>query len=139
MISALLLRETMLIRFQISGINLVTYYAATIFENSIGLSPFLSRLLSACNGTEYWMASWIAIFTIEKFGRRPLMMFGAAGMSMSMAVLAGTTSSFGSASMGLAAVRSHPHTHPISLTKLTMIRPFSSSSSTPFSPSAGSA
>jgi MFS family permease len=89
---------------QISGINLVTYYAATIFENSIGLSPFLSRLLSACNGTEYWMASWIAIFTIEKFGRRPLMMFGAAGMSMSMAVLAGTTSSFGSSSMGLAAV-----------------------------------
>jgi hypothetical protein len=50
------------------------------------------------------MASWIAIFTIEKFGRRPLMMFGAAGMSMSMAVLAGTTSSIGSASMGLAAV-----------------------------------
>lgn len=88
---------------QISGINLVTYYAATIFENSIGLSPFLSRLLSACNGTEYWMASWIAIFTIEKFGRRPLMIFGAAGMSMSMAVLAGTTSSIGSASMGLAA------------------------------------
>lgn len=82
----------------------MTYYAATIFETSIGLSPFLSRLLSACNGTEYWMASWIAIFTIEKFGRRPLMMFGAAGMSMSMAVLAGTTSSFGSSSMGLAAV-----------------------------------
>lgn len=96
---------------QISGINLVTYYAATIFENSIGLSPFLSRLLSACNGTEYWMASWIAIFTIEKFGRRPLMMFGAAGMSMSMAVLAGTTSSFGNASMGLAAV-SHIHRPP---------------------------
>ncbi|KAH7073607.1 general substrate transporter [Paraphoma chrysanthemicola] len=88
---------------QISGINLVTYYAATIFENSIGLSPFLSRLLSACNGTEYWMASWIAIFTIEKFGRRSLMMFGAAGMSMSMAVLAGTTSKIGDASMGLAA------------------------------------
>lgn len=82
----------------------MTYYAATIFENSIGLSPFLSRLLSACNGTEYWMASWIAIFTVEKFGRRPLMIFGAAGMSMSMAVLAGTTSSIGSASMGLAAV-----------------------------------
>ncbi|KAH8726054.1 general substrate transporter [Phaeosphaeriaceae sp. PMI808] len=88
---------------QISGINLVTYYAATIFENSIGLSPFLSRLLSACNGTEYWMASWIAIFTIEKFGRRPLMMFGAAGMSMSMAVIAGTTSQIGSSSMGIAA------------------------------------
>lgn len=38
------------------------------------------------------MASWIAIFTIEKFGRRKLMLFGAAGQAMSMAVLAGTTS-----------------------------------------------
>ncbi|KAH9867505.1 hypothetical protein IAQ61_008099 [Plenodomus lingam] len=88
---------------QISGINLVTYYAATIFENSIGLSPFLSRLLSACNGTEYWIASWVAIFTIEKFGRRSLMIFGAAGMSMSMAVLAGATSNIGNKSLGLLA------------------------------------
>jgi len=88
---------------QISGINLVTYYAATIFEQSIGLSPFLSRLLSACNGTEYWIASWIAIFTIEKFGRRSLMIFGAAGMSMSMAILAGATSNIDNSSLGLLA------------------------------------
>ncbi|KAF2471210.1 general substrate transporter [Lindgomyces ingoldianus] len=77
---------------QISGINIITYYAATIFEQNIGLSGFLSRLLAACNGTEYFMASWIAIFTIERFGRRSLMMFGAAGQAFSMAVLAGTTS-----------------------------------------------
>ena len=38
---------------QISGINIITYYAATIFENDIGLSGFLSRLLAALNGTEY--------------------------------------------------------------------------------------
>ncbi|CAK4019739.1 Sugar transporter STL1 [Lecanosticta acicola] len=77
---------------QISGINIITYYAATIFETNIGLSPFLSRLLAALNGTEYFMASWVAIFTIERFGRRALMLFGAAGQAMSMAVLAGTTS-----------------------------------------------
>ncbi|KAF1979344.1 general substrate transporter [Bimuria novae-zelandiae CBS 107.79] len=87
---------------QISGINIITYYAATIFEQNIGLSPFLSRLLAACNGTEYWMASWVAIFTIEKFGRRSLMIFGAAGMSASMCVLAGTTSRQ-SESLGIAA------------------------------------
>ena len=74
-----------------SGINIITYYAATIFQR-IGLSDFLSRLLAACNGTEYFLASWIAIFTIEKFGRRQLMLFGAAGQAASMAVLAGTTS-----------------------------------------------
>ncbi|KAF2817095.1 sugar transporter family protein [Mytilinidion resinicola] len=77
---------------QISGINLITYYAAQIYENYIGLSPFISRILAACNGTEYFLASWIAVFTIEKFGRRSLMIFGATGMATSMAVLAGTTS-----------------------------------------------
>lgn len=87
---------------QISGINLITYYAPTIFEQSIGMSPFMSRLLAALNGTEYWIASWIAIFTIEKFGRRPLMIFGAAGQAFSMAVLAGTTSR-SSGSLGIAA------------------------------------
>ena len=87
---------------QISGINIITYYAATIFQ-SIGLSGFLSRLLAACNGTEYFLASWIAVFTIEKFGRRQLMLFGAAGQAFSMAVLAGTTSQVGNTACGIVA------------------------------------
>jgi hypothetical protein len=57
---------------------------ATVFQNSIGLSPFLSRLLAACNGTEYFLASFVAIFTIEKFGRRKLMLFGATGQAVSI-------------------------------------------------------
>ncbi|KAI1850923.1 hypothetical protein JX265_007248 [Neoarthrinium moseri] len=86
----------------VSGINIITYYAATIFENNIGLSGFLSRLLAALNGTEYFIASWVAIFTIERFGRRGLMLFGAIGQACSMAVLAGTTSSV-TTSSGIAA------------------------------------
>lgn len=73
---------------QISGINVIVYYAATIYQNEIHLSGFTSRILAAANGTEYFLASWIAVFTIEKFGRRPLMLFGAAGMSFSMVILA---------------------------------------------------
>ncbi|CAI7676404.1 unnamed protein product [Penicillium pancosmium] len=73
---------------QISGINLITYYIPTIIEEQIGLSGINSRLIAACNGTEYFAASWVAVFTIEKFGRRSLMLFGAVGMSVSMAVLA---------------------------------------------------
>ena len=73
---------------QISGINLITYYAAAIYENEIGLTPFISRILAACNGTEYFLASWIAVFIVEKVGRRKLMLFGAAGMSASMIILA---------------------------------------------------
>ena len=85
---------------QISGINLITYYIPNIVQNEIGLSPFLSKLIAACNGTEYFLASWFAVFTIEKLGRRPLMLFGAAGMSVCMIVLA-VTDKIGSKSAGI--------------------------------------
>ena len=52
------------------------------------MSSFLSRLLAALNGTEYFLASLIPIFICEKVGRRPLMLVGAAGMSLSMVALA---------------------------------------------------
>lgn len=69
-----------------------TYYATYIFENSLGFDPNLSRLISACNGTEYFLASLLAIPAIERYGRRALMFFGAAGMSAAMAILAGVVS-----------------------------------------------
>lgn len=74
---------------QISGINLITYYAPVLY-GAIGLQgQNINKLLAACNGTEYFLASFIPIYIVEKVGRRPLMLFGAAGMSISMAVLAG--------------------------------------------------
>ncbi|CAH2350636.1 sugar transporter Stl1p [[Candida] railenensis] len=74
---------------QITGINLITYYAGTIFEQYIGMPPLQSRILAACNGTEYFLASLLAFWTIERFGRRKLMLFGAAGQAISMAILTG--------------------------------------------------
>merc|ERR1712070_356433 len=58
---------------QICGINLITYYATYVFENSLGFGPNRARLLSACNGTEYFLAALIAVPLIEKVGRRKLM------------------------------------------------------------------
>ncbi|PHH89772.1 hypothetical protein CDD83_5308 [Cordyceps sp. RAO-2017] len=76
---------------QISGINLITYYAAKIYSD-LGMSPFLSRLLAALNGTEYFIASWPAVFLVERVGRRKLMLFGATGQAATMAILAGVNS-----------------------------------------------
>ena len=73
---------------QISGINLITYYATVIYEQHIGLTDVKARIMAACNGTEYFLASFFAVYTIEKFGRRQLMLCGAMGMSGSMAILA---------------------------------------------------
>ncbi|KAI1260419.1 general substrate transporter [Xylariaceae sp. FL1019] len=76
---------------QISGINLITYYAAVIYKR-LGLSGFLSLLLAALNGTEYFIASWPAVYLVERVGRRKLMLFGAVGQAASMAALAGAAS-----------------------------------------------
>lgn len=42
---------------QISGINLITYYAATIYRNEIGLDDLTSRILAAANGTGEFRSS----------------------------------------------------------------------------------
>ncbi|EAQ85666.1 hypothetical protein CHGG_06919 [Chaetomium globosum CBS 148.51] len=76
---------------QISGINLITYYAAVIYKG-LGMTDFMSRLLAALNGTEYFIASWPAVFLVERVGRRKLMLFGAAGQAATMAILAGVNS-----------------------------------------------
>ncbi|KAF8122538.1 general substrate transporter [Boletus edulis] len=61
---------------QITGINLITYYATILFQR-LGLSDVTSRVIAAANGTEYFLASLIAIFLIDRVGRRKLMLFGA--------------------------------------------------------------
>ena len=47
-----------------------------------------SRILAACNGTEYFLASLVAIFLIDRVGRRKLMLFGATGQCITMMLLA---------------------------------------------------
>lgn len=72
---------------QICGINLITYYAGTIYETNIGMTAFQSRILAACNGTEYFLASLIPIFIVDKVGRRPLFIFGTIGDCLTMLFL----------------------------------------------------
>lgn len=77
---------------QLSGINLITYYAPVIFEQSVGMPHSLSLLLAGFNGVAYWVSSLIAIRIIDRLGRRKLMLFAAAGQGVCMAILAATVS-----------------------------------------------
>ncbi|KAL2004764.1 hypothetical protein VTN00DRAFT_3292 [Thermoascus crustaceus] len=72
---------------QLSGINLITYYAPVIFE-SIGLSRDISLLVAGFNAVEYLLASMIPIWIIDKVGRRQLMITGCTGQAFCMMVLA---------------------------------------------------
>ncbi|KAH9928045.1 hypothetical protein B0H21DRAFT_762792 [Amylocystis lapponica] len=68
---------------QISGINLITL----LFQR-LGLNDVDARIIAAANGTEFFLASLIAIFIIDRVGRRPLMLFGAIGQMLTMVLLA---------------------------------------------------
>ncbi|KAF9452894.1 general substrate transporter [Macrolepiota fuliginosa MF-IS2] len=72
---------------QLTGINIITYYATLLFEN-LGISDVKSRIIAACNGTEYFLASLIAIFLVDRAGRRRLMFFGLIGQTSTMVLLA---------------------------------------------------
>lgn len=87
---------------QLSGINLITYYAPVIFQQSVGMPHNLSLLLAGFNGVAYWVSSLVPIWTIDRLGRRKLMLFAAAGQCVCMAVLAGTVSN-GSMPAGIVA------------------------------------
>lgn len=64
---------------QLSGINVTSYYLPTVLINSVGLEEKLARLLAACNSVSYLAFSLIGIPNVEKWGRRKLMMYAAAG------------------------------------------------------------
>jgi sugar porter (SP) family MFS transporter len=66
---------------QLSGINVTSYYLPTVLISSVGLSNGLARLLAACNSVSYLFFSLIGIPNVERWGRRNLMMYAAAGQA----------------------------------------------------------
>jgi MFS family permease len=88
---------------QLSGINLITYYAPVIFEVSVGMPHNTALLLAGFNGIAYFLSSLIPIWILDRLGRRKLMIFACVGQASCMAVLAGTVSN-GSKEAGIAAI-----------------------------------
>lgn len=77
---------------QMCGVNLITYYATTIFQQYLLLDPVRSRVLAAAMGLMQPFGGFLAFYTIDRLGRRPLMLWSAGAMAICMAILAGTTS-----------------------------------------------
>lgn len=74
---------------QFVGINVVLYYASKIFSN-MGSDTDTSLLQTIIVGAVNLTFTILAIFTVDKFGRKPLQIIGALGMAFSMLAL-GTT------------------------------------------------
>ncbi|KAH9482803.1 MFS-type transporter oryC [Psilocybe cubensis] len=63
-------------------------FRRTLLFERLQISDTKSRIIAACNATEYFMASFIAVFLIERVGRRKLMFFGSFGQTGTMVLLA---------------------------------------------------
>lgn len=77
---------------QMCGINAITFYATTIFQQYLGLGSTTSRILAASAALTQPIGGVVAYYTIDRLGRRKLMITAATTMAILMAILAGTTS-----------------------------------------------
>jgi len=73
---------------QFVGINVVLYYAPEIFK-SMGSGTDTALLQTIIVGAVNLLFTVLAILTVDKFGRKPLMIIGALGMSLAMFALGG--------------------------------------------------
>ena len=73
---------------QLSGINAVIYYAPEIFNNA-GFSSDDTRILATIGiGTVNFATTVLAMFLIDRLGRRPLLVLGFAGAATTMLIIA---------------------------------------------------
>lgn len=68
---------------QITGINAILYYGPSIFE-STGMAKDGALLNQIVVGISMMTFTFVAIFTVDKFGRKPLLMIGSLGMAISI-------------------------------------------------------
>ncbi|WP_066158670.1 D-xylose transporter XylE [Halalkalibacter krulwichiae] len=73
---------------QFVGINVALYYAPRIFE-SMGAARDASMFQTIVMGLVNVLFTLIAIFTVDKFGRKPLLIIGSIGMTIGMFGVAG--------------------------------------------------
>lgn len=71
---------------QLTGINVVLYYAPKIFQNT-GTGLDVSLLQTVLVGAVNLIFTTIAIFTVDRLGRKPLLLLGGSIMGLSMAAI----------------------------------------------------
>ncbi|KIV98706.1 uncharacterized protein PV09_09533 [Verruconis gallopava] len=70
---------------QMMGINLSVYYSTVIFSQ-LGLSLFMAQLLAAIMNTLFAAGTVPLVFTIERVGRRAVMMWSAVVLTICMVI-----------------------------------------------------
>jgi sugar porter (SP) family MFS transporter len=80
------------IMLQLTGVNSITYYASSIYQSDLGFTPTTAKILAASSQFAIIIGSCICSFTVDRFGRRSLMLFSAAANSVCFAFETGLVS-----------------------------------------------
>ena len=72
---------------QITGINAILYYGAEIFSNSLGYGPQDALKQQLWLGAVNLAFTFVAIFTVDRWGRKPLYLVGTVGMFLGLSSL----------------------------------------------------
>ncbi|KAJ5766118.1 uncharacterized protein N7511_003734 [Penicillium nucicola] len=70
---------------QLAGVNFIFYYGTTFFQNSGIQNSFVITLITNIINV---VSTFPGLYMVEKWGRRPLLMFGAVGMCVSQLIVA---------------------------------------------------
>ncbi|KAF9266137.1 general substrate transporter [Marasmius fiardii PR-910] len=79
---------------QMTGIDSIVYYAPTIFESLRLPGRTVSLLASGVVGVVFVISTFPAIATIDHIGRRPLLIWGGAGMALMLILCAALTATY---------------------------------------------
>lgn len=87
-----ILAATIQMFLQMTGVNSVTSYANVIFEEQLRFTTKIAAILGASSQVVIILGSLIGSLTVDRFGRRRLMLTSAASMSVCQVCLTGLTS-----------------------------------------------
>lgn len=77
---------------QLCGVSLTVAYATTIYEEHLGFGAVKARGLAIAMESLLIFGGLATVLTVDRFGRRPLMLLSSATMAICFSVVAGTTS-----------------------------------------------
>jgi MFS transporter, SP family, sugar:H+ symporter len=72
---------------QFVGINIVFYYGAVLWR-SVGFSESDALLTNIISGVVSILACAVTVLTVDRIGRRPLLLLGSAGMAVTLGLMA---------------------------------------------------
>lgn len=72
---------------QVTGINAILYYGAEIFSNALGYGPEDALKQQLLLGAVNLVFTFVAIYQVDKWGRKPLLLIGTFGMFLGIGTL----------------------------------------------------